>query len=342
MTVKIGLDIGGTKTEIIALNGQNGKELFRKRIPTDKTSYEKTIQDIRNLVEEAESIIGEPGSVGIGMTGFIDPQSGLAKNSSATWLNDNPFQRDINDALRRTVRIENDANCFAVSEAIDGAGKGFSVVYGVIIGTGFGGGLVVNKRIISGRNRITGQIGHNPLPYTKRIARKSNDKKFDLFGYPETRDIEYTLNDESWREHPGEACYCGKRGCLETWVSGTGLKMDYHRVEKEELSTHDIIANFRDGEPKATAAFERYVDRLARGLSLIVNIVDPDVFVFGGGMSNVEEIYERIPQIWTKYTDSTNIQTLLKRPRFGDSSGVRGAAWLWPEEEHQQALPKAA
>ncbi len=344
MNVKIGIDFGGTKTEIVALQGDNGKELFRKRIPTARNNYDKTVSDIQNLVIETEQTLGRSASVGMGMTGLVDRDTGYAKNANTTWVNGLPLRPDLEKALNRKVRIENDANCFAVSEAIDGAGKGYEVVFGAILGTGCGGGLVVNKRIITGVNNIAGQWGHNPLPYSRRVARlgMGNEKYFNQFGYEETRGIEYTITDKAWMEHPGEVCFCGKRGCLETWISGTGFKMDYHRVEKSDLSTHDIIANARKGEKKAVFALERYTDRLARALSTIINTIDPNVIVLGGGMSNVEEIYDMVPKTWGKYIDSDTVKTKIVPPRYGDSSGVRGAAWLWSEEEHELALPLAA
>jgi len=344
MNVKIGIDFGGTKTEIVALQGDNGKELFRKRIPTARDNYAQTVDDIKKLVLEAEATLGKKGSVGMGMTGLVDRDTGYAKNANTTWVNEQPLRPDLEKALGRKVRIENDANCFAVSEAVDGAGKGYDVVFGAILGTGCGGGLIVNKRVITGVNNIAGQWGHNPLPYTRRVAPegKYNDKFFTQKLNDEKEDIFYTTTDEKWMEHPGEICFCGKRGCLETWISGTGFKMDYNRVEKEDISTHDIIANARKGEPKAVFALERYADRLARAFSSVINLIDPDVIVLGGGMSNVEEIYDMVPQVWGKYIDSDTVKTQIVAPRYGDSSGVRGAAWLWPEEEHEIALPKAA
>jgi len=344
MNIKIGIDFGGTKTEIVALRGDNGKELFRKRIPTARDNYNQTVSDIKDLVIEAETTLGAKASFGMGMTGLVDRDTGYAKNANTTWVNGKPLKPDLEKALGRKVRIENDANCFAMSEAVDGAGKGYDVIFGAILGTGCGGGLVVNKRVIAGVNNIAGQWGHSPLPYSRRIARlgMGNEKHFTQSGYKETKGVEYTVTDKAWMEHPGEVCFCGKRGCLETWISGTGFKMDYHRVEKSELSTHDIIANAQKGEKKALFALERYADRLARGLSTVINLIDPDVIVLGGGMSNVEELYDMVPQVWAKYIDSDIIKTQIVAPRFGDSSGVRGAAWLWAEEEHQQALPKAA
>ncbi|MEM6812700.1 MAG: ROK family protein [Pseudomonadota bacterium] len=342
MNIKFGIDFGGTKIEIVALDGDNGKELYRKRIPTARDDYEKTVSDIANLVLEAESTLGHHGSVGMGMTGLVDRDTGYAKNANTIWVNGQPLLHDLEKALSRKVRIENDANCFAVSEAVDGAGKGHEVVFGAILGTGCGGGIVVNQKVISGVNNIAGQWGHTPLPYTRRIALMSNNREFKLSGYEETAGITYTTKEKAWMEHPGEVCFCGKRGCLETWISGTGFKMDYQRVEKESLSTHDIIANAQQGEPRALFALERYCDRLARALAGVINTIDPHIIVLGGGMSNVEELYDMVPKIWGMYIDSDTVKTQIVPPRHGDSSGVRGAAWLWAENEHKKALPQAA
>jgi len=342
MTIKIGVDFGGTKTEIIAIQADNGKEMFRKRIPTERDNYAKTVSDIKDLVLETEATVGECGTFGMCMTGLIDPDTGYAKNANTTWINGNPLIKDLESAINRPVRIENDANCFTVSEAQDGAGKDFGIVFGAIIGTGCGGGLVINNKVVSGANNIAGQWGHTPLPYTRRVALLNNDKHFEQFGYKETKGLEYTTTNKKWMEHPGEVCFCGKRGCLETWISGTGFKMDYNRTEKEDLSTHTIIANAQKGEPKAVFALERYVDRLARALSSVINLVDPHAIILGGGMSNVEELYDMVPKVWGKYIDSDTVKTKLLPPRHGDSSGVRGAAWLWSNEEHEGALPKEA
>lgn len=342
MTVKIGIDFGGTKTEIIALQSDNGKELYRKRIPTRRDDYDGTVQDFTRLVLEAEQALGTTCSVGIGMTGLVARETGVAQNANTTWVNGRPLRPDLEKTLGRRVRIENDANCFAVSEAVDGAGKNHAVVFGAILGTGCGGGLVVNRQVISGVNNIAGQWGHNPLPYSRRVAKKSDEAYFNQSPYEERAGITYTTDNVKWREHPGEVCFCGKRGCLETWISGTGFKMDYHRVEKENLSTHDVIANAKKGEPKAVAALERYTDRLARAFSTIINMIDPDAIVLGGGMSKIDALYEMVPARWTRYADTNEVRTALLPPKYGDSSGVRGAAWLWPDEEYEQALPKAA
>lgn len=329
MSMKIGIDFGGTKTEIVALDGNNGKEMYSKRIPTARDSYEQTVNDIKDLVIEAEAQLGATATVGMGMTGCIDRHTGLAKNANTIWVNEKPLPADLGEALNREVRIENDANCFAVSEAVDGAGKGHHVVFGVIIGTGCGGGIVIDGKPISGVNNIAGQWGHNPLPYPRTNAWKDASKIFTESVYTDGRDISYNEKSKKWTESPGEMCYCGKRGCLETWISGTGFKMDYQRVEKEDISTHDIIANAKKGEPKAVFALERYADRVARSLSVVINLLDPDIIVLGGGMSNVEELYTMVPMRWGKYIDSSTIHTQIVPPRFGDSSGVRGAAWLW-------------
>lgn len=342
MTTKIGIDFGGTKTEIIAIEGSNGKEIFRKRIPTARDNYDRTVQNIKSLVEEAETTLKTHASVGMGMTGLTDPDTLLTKCANTTWVNGRPLLNDLQDALERSIRIENDANCFAVSEAVDGAGKGYHTVFGVIIGTGCGGGLVVNGKVVSGRNNIAGQWGHNPLPYPKIISEKGNAAFFTQSKHKKDAGIEYFSQNPKWSESPGEMCFCGKRGCLETWISGTGFKMDYQRVEGEEISTHAIIANAKAGDPKAVFALERYTDRMARALSVVINIFDPDAIVLGGGMSKIEEIYQMVPAIWEKYIDSDTVKTKLLPPRHGDSSGVRGAAWLWSNAEHTQALPKTS
>lgn len=323
--VRIGIDFGGTKTEIIALDARNGKELYRKRIPTARGDYQKTLESFCELIAEAEAGLGAKATIGIGIPGTISSDTGFVKNANSTWMNGKPMKADLEKMLGREVRIQNDANCFAVSEATDGAGQGASVVFGVIIGTGCGGGLVVDGKPVGGRNGIGGEWGHNPLPYQRAYAAPMLD-------HPFTGDhgaISYFTDDKSWAEYPGELCYCGKRGCQELWISGTGFKADYHRVTGEDIGTHDVITNARAGEPKAVAALERYADRLARALSVVVNIVDPDIIVLGGGMSNVAYLYDRVPQIWGKYIFSDIVHTKLKSPLHGDSSGVRGAAWLW-------------
>ena len=334
--LRLGIDFGGTKTEIIGLDADNGKELFRKRIPTEK-NYESTLKNFKNLVLEAEETLGLQGTVGIGMPGCISEDTGCVKNSNSVYMNGKPLHVDLEKLLERKVRIQNDANCFAVSEAVDGAGAGAKTVFGAIIGTGCGGGIVVDGKPIKGANGIGGEWGHNPLPkprvYVPEIPEDKFENNFEKktcgFFTKEERAYEDFTKDESWSEYPGPVCYCGLRGCQELWLSGTGFKMDYKRVTGENLSTHDVVANVKRGEPKAIAAFDRYVDRLARALSVVINVLDPDVIVLGGGMSNVAMLYDEVPKVWGKYVFSDFVHTQLKPPLHGDSSGVRGAAWLW-------------
>jgi fructokinase len=332
--MRIGIDFGGTKTEVIGLNARNGKELFRHRLPTPKNDYEATIKNFVDLVDMAEKATGLTGTVGMAMPGSISPQTGLCRNSNALWMNDKPLKADLEKALNREVRIENDANCFVVSEATDGAGAGKDVVFGVIIGTGCGGGFFINGKVVTGANAIGGEWGHNPLPFQRVYAPDGQIENPFKFTEHQEKDFrpKYITDDIRWAEYPGEVSYCGRRGMMEEWVSGTGFKMDYQRVTGEDLSTHDIIENARRGEEKAVHALERYCDRLARGLANVINMVDPHVIVLGGGMSNVDYLYKRIPEIWDNYIFSDVIVTELKPPRHGDSSGVRGAAWLWPKD----------
>lgn len=334
----IGIDLGGTKTEVICLDANNGKELYRHRVPSPRDDYEATIKNIIDLVNQAEETLGKKGTVGIAIPGTISSKTGLIKNANSTWLNGHPLDKDVGGALDREIKTQNDANCFAVSEAIDGAAAGKNIVFGVIIGTGSGAGIVINGKPLSGLNGIGGEWGHNILPMP-RISLQQHKEHLDCFipdgQFQEVSDanISFFEEDMSWNEYPGPECYCGKRGCIETWVSGTGFKRDYARVEGEEISTHDIIKNMKAGEPKATAAFDRYIDRLARALSHVINLVDPDVIVLGGGMSNITEIYSEVPKIWGKYIFSDTIDTTIVPPKFGDSSGVRGAAWLGQKNE---------
>jgi predicted NBD/HSP70 family sugar kinase len=325
--LRLGIDFGGTKTEIIGLNGINGKELFRKRVATPRDDYEQTLQSFKTLVNEAESNLGMTGTVGIGIPGSISRDTGLVKNANSTWVIGKPLQKDLEKLLEREVRIQNDANCFTVSEAVDGAGQKTEVVFGVIIGTGCGGGITIDGKIVEGLNGITGEWGHNRLPMPRIYL--PNSPEFDFDDQFKTSNYPYITDDKSWSEFPGPACYCGERGCQETWISGTGFKRDYKLVNGEEISTHDIITNARKGEPNASAALERYIDRLARSLSSVINVLDPDVIVLGGGMSNVPALYTEVPKVWGKYVFSDTVRTKLLSPIHGDSSGVRGAAWLW-------------
>ena len=299
--MRIGIDLGGTKIEGVAL-APDGRELARMRLPTPRSSYAETITALCRIVEELETQTGEPGTVGIGTPGAISPATGLIKNSNSTCLNHMPFNVDIEEALKRPVRIANDADCFALSEATDGAGAGAPTVFGVILGTGVGGGLVVNGRLLQGPNAIAGEWGHNPLPWP--------------------------LPDEM----PGPDCYCGKKGCIESWNSGPAFEAEYNAFEKKDRSAEEIVIAARNGERPAKAALWRYSDRLARALATVINIVDPHVIVLGGGMSNTDELYTEIPSRWGAYVFSDRVDTKLVRNMHGDSSGVRGAAWLWPNE----------
>lgn len=330
--LRMGIDFGGTKTEIIGLDGRNGKELYRKRVPSARNSYEGTLKCFKDLVDEAEKSLGMSGTVGVGMPGSISRDTGTVKNSNALWMNGQPLQTDLEKLLAREVRIQNDANCFAVSEATDGAGMGAKTVFGVIIGTGCGGGVVVDGKPLAGINGIGGEWGHNPLPYP-RIYTEEGARPPYFTKYLNQKDGPvYFTDDKSWSEYPGPSCYCGRAGCQELWISGTGFKLDYQRVTGDERkSTHDIIADTHKKEPQALAALERYTDRLARALSVIINVLDPDVIVLGGGMSNVAALYDAVPKIWGRYIFSDCVHTKLRSPIHGDSSGVRGAAWLWNE-----------
>jgi fructokinase len=331
--MRIGIDLGGTKTEIICLDQHNGKELYRHRVPTTKGSYDAAITTMRDLVQQAEATLGLSGTVGVGIPGTISRETGLVKNANSTWLNGHPLDKDLSAALNRPIRAENDANCFAVSEATDGAGEGHPCVFGVIIGTGSGAGIAIDCKAQGGINGIGGEWAHNPLPYPCVYVPQA-DTLYPMFEKADTKDTlhGYFTNDQSVSEYPGPLCYCGRRGCLETWISGTGFKNDYNRVTGEDMSTHDIIAATKTGEEKSVAALNRYIDRLARGLAGVINILDPDIIVLGGGMSNVGAIYKDLPQAWTKYIFSDRVNTQLAPARHGDSSGVRGAAWLWARD----------
>ena len=296
---RIGVDLGGTKIEAIAL-ADDGSIPVRLRIATPRHDYRATLSAIAGLVTEIEGQIGQRASVGIGMPGALSPATGLVKNANSTWLNGQPLAQDLSALLGRPLRFANDANCFALSEASDGAAAGASCVFGVIIGTGTGGGVVVNGQAVTGVNAIGGEWGHNPLPAP----------------LPE--------------ELPGPACYCGRSGCIETFLSGPGLARDHQRATGLALEPAEIARLADDGDAKATATLERYEDRMARALASIINVLDPDVIVLGGGMSNVGRLYDRVPARWSRYVFSDRVDTRLAPPMHGDSSGVRGAAWLWP------------
>ena len=295
--MRIGIDLGGTKIEIIALDGE-GRERFRKRVAAPRGDYPGTLDAVAALVADAEAHVGR-ASVGIGMPGAISPATGLVKNANSTWLIGQRLGEDLEERLGRPVRLANDANCFALSEATDGAAAGCAVVFGVIIGTGTGAGLVVHGRVLVGANAIGGEWGHNPLPWPAA---------------------------DEW---PGEPCYCGRTGCLETFLSGPGLARDHARVTGERVDALAIAERAAAGDRAARTTVARYESRLARGLASIINVVDPDVIVLGGGVSNVASLYERVPALWGGYVFSDHVATRLVRARHGDSSGVRGAAWLW-------------
>lgn len=296
--MRIGIDLGGTKIEIAALR-DDGAELLRRRVPTPAGDYDATLDAIAALVASVEAEVGCRGSVGVGSPGAADPHTGLLRNSNSTVLNGKPLQRDLQARLGREIRLANDANCLALSESVDGAGKDCSIVFAVILGTGVGGGIAVDHRVIAGRNAIAGEWGHNPLPWPR---------------------------DD---ERPGPACYCGKRGCLETFLSGPGLSKEFFIATGRDLTAHEIAAAADLHDPDAFAAFERYEDRLARGLAHIANLLDPDAIVLGGGLSNVSRLYANLPELMARYVFAQPYEAALVPALHGDSSGVRGAAWLF-------------
>jgi fructokinase len=296
--MRVGVDLGGTKIEAVAL-GHDGDVLARRRVPTPRDDYEATLRAITGLVLELERETGARGTVGIGIPGALSPATGRVKNANSVWLNGQALDRDLERRLERPVRFANDANCFALSEATDGAAAGARVVFGAILGTGCGGGIVVDGRVLTGRNAIAGEWGHNPLPWP------ADD------------------------ERPGPPCYCGKRGCLETFISGPGLARDYAVSNGRTLPPPEIVARAEGGEATAEAALRRYTDRLARAFASVINVLDPDVIVVGGGMSNVTRLYTDVPRLWSLYGFSDRLDNRLVPPAHGDSSGVRGAAWLW-------------
>ncbi len=293
---RIGIDLGGTKIEIVALD-ETGTERFRRRIATPRDDYDGTLSAVVKLVADAERVVGR-ATIGVGTPGAISPATGLMKNANSTWLIGRPLGDDMTRLLGREVRIANDANCFALSEAVDGAAAGAPVVFGVIIGTGTGGAIVADRRVIVGANAIGGEWGHNPMPWP---------------------------GPEEW---PGPPCYCGRTGCTETFLSGPGMSRDHCEATGEMVDAIEISARAERGNPDAQDTIERYAGRMARGLAAIINVVDPDVIVLGGGLSNIARLYERVPQLWVPYVFSDRIATKLVRAKFGDSSGVRGAAWL--------------
>ncbi len=297
-SLRMGVDLGGTKIEALVLDDE-GAELARERIPTPSGDYTATLQALAGLVGRLEARVGCQCRVGIGMPGTFSRATGWVKNSNSVCLNGQPLRQDLELLLQRPLRFANDADCFTLSEATDGAARHAAVVFGVILGTGTGGGICVNGKPLAGPNAITGEWGHNPLPW------------------PQADEL------------PGRACYCGKRGCIETWVSGPGLVLDYRECSTQDLTAPVIIRAAGTGDAVAQAAVERYVDRLARSLAGVINILDPDCIVLGGGLSNHAGLYAAVPSRWERYVFSDRVETALVPAKYGDSSGVRGAAWLW-------------
>jgi predicted NBD/HSP70 family sugar kinase len=297
--MRIGIDLGGTKIEGVALDDQ-GAERWRARIATPKDDYPGTVRAIIDLVTRIERETGSRGHIGLATPGAPSRVSGRMKNCNSTWLNGQPFEADLEKALSRPVRIANDADCFTLSEASDGAAKDAAVVFGVIIGTGTGGGVVTDRRLLGGPNSITGEWGHNPLPW------------------PELEEL------------PGPPCYCGLMGCIETWLSGPGLAADHARHGGETIGAEEIAAAAAREEAGAADSLERYAGRLARSLASVINLLDPDVIVLGGGLSRIDFLYRRVPDLWHRWVFSDRVDTRLLAPKHGDASGVRGAAQLWP------------
>ena len=294
----IGIDWGGTKIEGVAMEA-DGRELLRLREDTPRHDYFGCIAVITRMIDGLEAKTGRTGSVGIGIPGSLEPLNRLGKGASSTWLLGRPVEKDLVEALRREIRVENDADCFAASEAADGAGEGHNVVFAVILGSGAGAGIAVGGKAHHGPNNSGGEWGHNPLPF------------------PDITEI------------PGKPCYCGRHGCMETWVSGRAFEAQYTEHTGETLKATEIIGKKRVGDRLCGLLWERYVDRVARGLATVVNTLDPDVLVMGGGMSNIDELYDDLPPALARRTFSTVFHTPIRRARYGDASGVRGAAWLW-------------
>ncbi|MBK9019313.1 MAG: ROK family protein [Sulfuritalea sp.] len=295
--MRIGIDLGGTKIEIVAL-GNRGDVLLRERAATPQGDYLATVMAVAGLVAAAEQKVmslGAGGTVGIGIPGAESRTSGLIKNANSTCLIGKPLKRDLEQALKREVRIANDANCFALSEAVDGAGINAPVVFGVILGTGVGGGIVIDGKVLTGANAIAGEWGHNPMP----------------------------------GEHHKDVCYCGRKGCIELYLSGPGMSADHRRVTGADFSAVRIADRAANGDALCEATLQRYEARLARALAQVINILDPDVIVLGGGLSNIDRLYENVPRLWGEHVFSDRVATKLLKHRHGDSSGVRGAAWLW-------------
>ena len=296
--IRIGIDLGGTKIEGIALDA-GGRTLARERVPTPRDDYDGTLTAIGAIVGRLERTAGGSGRVGVGMPGTISPATGLVKNANSVWLIGRRLHEDLEARLSRPVRLANDANCFALSEAVDGAGAGADVVFGVIVGTGTGGGVVVGRRVLTGPNAVAGEWGHNPLPW------------------PDAQ------------EWPGPSCYCGRRGCIESFLSGPGLSRDHLDATGDRLRGEAIVQAAEAGDASCRATLRRYVRRMGRALASVINLLDPDVIVLGGGLSNIRLLYDEVPRVWGEWVFSDRVVTRLVPPVHGDASGVRGAAWLW-------------
>jgi fructokinase len=297
--MRFGVDLGGTKIEAIALEGEAVRA--RRRITSPRDDYQATLEAVAEIVTALEQEVGRQAPIGIGMPGSISPVTGHVRNANSSWLNGRPLAEDLRRLLPREIRFENDANCFALSEAIDGAGREARVVFGVILGTGTGGGIVMDRRVWAGHNGIAGEWGHNPMP------RPASD------------------------ELPGPPCYCGRTGCIETFLSGSGLARDHARFTGQRAEPAEIAARAEQGDSSASATLARFEDRLSRALSSVLNVLDPDVVVLGGGLSNIARLYENVPRLLPRYVFSDRVDTEVLPPVHGDSSGVRGAAWLWDD-----------
>ena len=302
--LRLGIDLGGTKIEVIAL-AADGSELLRRRVATPQGDYRGTIGAVAALVESVENALGQRGSVGLGIPGAESMRDGCIKNANSTCLNGQPLRRDLQTLLQREIRIENDANCLALSEAVDGAGQEAPIVFAAILGTGVGGGIVAHGRLLTGANHVSGEWGHNPLPL------------------PEEESL------------PPPRCYCGRQGCVETWLSGPGLAADHARHTGQQLAVPEVARRAAQGDAACEATLQRYERRLAKALAQVINILDPQVIVLGGGLSNLERLYTRVPALWGPHVFSDTVHTRLRRNMHGDSSGVRGAAWLWNNADHR-------
>jgi len=296
--IKLGIDLGGTKIELIALNTKNNKILYRKRVLTPQNNYQDTLNAIATLILEAESKLNLNCQVGIGIPGSISPKTGMVRNANSVWLNGMPLSRDLNKILKKNIVIENDANCFAISEAMDGAGKAYSKVFGVILGTGVGSGIVIDKKVINGANGISGEWGHNPLPWQEENEIKTRN------------------------------CWCGKYNCIEKFISGPAIEKEFEDLFGKKMPLKNIVKNCTKNNSNCNFILNILINRIARCFASIINVLDPDVIIIGGGLSNIEQIYIEVPKIWNQWIFSDKISTKVKKAIYGDSSGVRGAAWL--------------